>query len=130
MPAWGAVRIQHDLMNAWLVRYVVNGWLDTDQAGEAWTGEDERLRSASSVIQLAMGQGNPPLLARGQSRSPGHFALSANGEAGQVGIFVLIGEPMHQREIPRLKPRDVDTELSTAQLRELMALRSDAVAED
>lgn len=97
--------IQRDLMSAWLARYVVNERLDADQAMAAWTGEDERLRAASSVIQPAMRQGNPPLpaigspLPQGQSRSPAHSAL-AIGEAGQVGTFALIGEPVDQPEPP------------------------------
>lgn len=56
----GAGPIQRDLMSAWLARFVVNERLDADQARVAWAGEDEHLRAASSVIQPAMRQGNPP----------------------------------------------------------------------
>ena len=101
----GAGPIQRDLMSAWLARYVVNERLDADQALAVWAGEDERLRAASSVIQPAMRQGHPPLpaigspLPQGQSRSPAHSALAV-GEAGQVGLFALIGEPTDQPEPP------------------------------
>jgi putative transposase len=66
----GVGPVQRDLFSAWLARYVVNDRLDAGRTKMAWPGEDERLRTASSAIQPAMGQGQPkPNLARGQSRS-------------------------------------------------------------
>ena len=61
--------IQRDIFSAWLATFVENGKLDADQARLAWSGVDARLQAASRAIQPAMGQGNPPNPAMGQSRS-------------------------------------------------------------
>ena len=69
----GVGPVQRDLFSAWLARYVENERLDAGQAQAAWPSVDTRLRAASSVIQPAMGQGNPPnrhrVIDAGQSRS-------------------------------------------------------------
>ncbi len=69
----GVGPVQRDVFSAWLARFVENERLDAGRARDAWPGEDERLRAASSAIQPAMGQGNPPnrqrVVAAGQSRS-------------------------------------------------------------
>lgn len=76
----GVGPVQRDLFSAWLARFVEDERLDAVQAQAAWPGEDERLRAASRRLQPAMGQGNPPNPARGQSRSP----AKSGGEIGEA----------------------------------------------
>jgi hypothetical protein len=99
----GVGPIQRDLFSAWLACFVEGDRLDAGQARAAWPGVDTRLRTASSEIEPAMGQGNPPNLKHapvcaGQSRSSvqsgsniseaGHGAYSA-----VVGELVVLPEP-------------------------------------
>ena len=101
----GVGPIQRDLFSAWLACFVEGERLDAGRARVAWpgvdpgsTGVDTRLRTASSEIEPAMGQGNPPNLARGQSRSSvqsgsniseaGHGARSA-----RIRELVVLPEP-------------------------------------
>ena len=69
----GVGPVQRDVFSAWLARFVENERLDAGRAKAAWPSVDARLRAASSAIQPAMGQGNPPNRHRivdvGQSRS-------------------------------------------------------------
>jgi len=87
----GAGPVQRDLFSAWLARFVVNERLDADWARSVWSGEDERLRAASSCIQPTMRQGKPPVpnlqqnIAMGQSRS-----LVQSGEDGSKAHTVRI----------------------------------------
>jgi len=76
--ACGIGPIQRDLFSAWLARFVEDEQFDAGRAKAAWPGEDERLRAASRAIQPAMGQGNPPNLARGQSRSPAQSGMKVS----------------------------------------------------
>ena len=93
----GVGPVQRDLFSAWLARFVINERLDVDWAKSAWSGEDERLRVASSEIQPTMRQGRPPVpnlhqkIAVGQSRS-----LAQSGENGSKAHAIRIREGMRE----------------------------------
>jgi putative transposase len=97
----GVGPVQRDLFSAWLARFVVNQKLDAGQAQAAWLGEDERLRVASSLIQPAMGQGQPaPNPAKGQSRSPAQSGVEVS-EACQGALPAVTRKLASQPEPPR-----------------------------
>ena len=98
----GVGPIQRDIFSAWLARYVVNDKLDADQAKADWPGADSLLRTASSEIQPAMGQGQPkPNLARGQSRSP-VTSGECLSEACHGALSAVTRKLVIQSEPPRL----------------------------
>jgi putative transposase len=98
--ACGGGPVQRDLFSAWLARYGEENRLDAGQAQAAWPGEDERLRAASSLIQPAMGQGQPgPNPARGQSRSPAQSGIG-DSEACQGNSFAVRRELAAQPDPP------------------------------
>lgn len=93
----GVGPVQRDLFSAWLARFIVSQRLDADWAKSAWSGEDERLRVASSAIQPTMRQGKPPVpnlhqdIAVGQSRS-----LAQSGENGSEAHAIRIREGVRE----------------------------------
>jgi transposase len=98
----GVGPIQRDLFSAWLACFVEQDRLDAGQAQATWPGVDTRLRTASSAIQPAMGQGPPPNLKHtsvcpGQSRSSVESALSVS-EAGQGALWAVIRKLVVQPE--------------------------------
>ncbi len=95
----GVGPVQRDLFSAWLARFVEDERLDAGQARAAWPGVDARLRAASSAIQPAMGQGNPPNLkcasaCSGQSRS----SVKSGEHFDEAHVFMR--ESMSQPEPP------------------------------
>ena len=98
----GVGPVQRDLFSAWLARFVIHERLDADQARSAWSGEDERLRVASSCIQPTMRQGKPPApnlhqsIGAGQSRSlaqSGEDESEAHTVRSREGVRELAFQP-------------------------------------
>jgi putative transposase len=98
----GVGPVQRDVFSAWLATFVIDERLDADRARSAWSGEDERLRVASSAIEPTMRQGQPPApnlhqnVAAGQSRSlaqSGGSGSEAHAIRSREGVRELAYQP-------------------------------------
>ena len=93
----GVGPVQRDIFSAWLANFVNEDRLDAGQAHAAWPGVDALLRAASSGIEPAMGQGNPPNLARGQSWLPANPDAQTDETLIKRRLvespFLLVGTP-------------------------------------
>ena len=97
--------LQRDLFSAWLACFVTDNQLEAGQAQAAWPSVDTRLRTASSEIQPAMGQGSPPNLRHtsvcaGRSRSSVQSGMNIS-EAGHGALSAVVRELVVLPEPPR-----------------------------